>query len=101
MVFNQSHFPGTNNNLFNLSILCTIFDMKAVLALEDGTIVKGIGFSALAAADAISLSNITCIINTGTVAINLTNPDDITVATAKPLIDIVIRAGEKTGTTAI
>jgi hypothetical protein len=38
--------------------------------------------------------------HTGTVAINLTNPDNITVATAEPLIDIVFCAGEKTGTTA-
>lgn len=74
--------------------------MKAVLALEDDTIVKGIGFGALVATDAISLSNITYIINTGTVAINLTNPDNITVATAEPLIDIVFRAGEKKGITA-
>ena len=46
-------------------------------------------------------STVTYTIDDGTAVIELTNPDNITITTATPLIDIALRAGENTGTTAL
>jgi hypothetical protein len=51
--------------------------------------------------DTIPLSNVIYTLDTGTVSIELTNPDKITLTANTPLIDITFKTGENTGATSL
>jgi len=55
----------------------------------------------ITANDAIPSSTITYTLDSGNAAIELTNPNNITVTNTTPLIDIAFQAGENTGTTVL